>query len=89
MSGLGKVVASGQCQVCPAGTLPNAVTQLCENCKVNEQNVDGQCLCKSSFAPNQLGVCVACSDLENGFLINGFCAFCPANQLYNPKTLKC
>ncbi len=58
--GLGKVVANGSCQICPTNTLPAADTQICGTCRVNEENIDGQCTCIKGFAFNALSLCVSC-----------------------------
>ncbi len=48
-SGLGRV--NGVCQICPTGTNPGTDGK-CGACGVNQQLVDGQCICSQGFIPN-------------------------------------
>lgn len=84
--GLGKV--NGTCQICPAGRTPIADGS-CGSCGVNQQLVDGQCICISGFIPNALKVCTKCSDVNGAFLINGACATCPGDLVYNGQKCAC
>lgn len=80
LQGLGRI--NGACTVCPGGTALSPDGS-CSNCGKNEQLVGGKCMCKDGFAYNSAKVCSLCSDLPNGFLINGICSVCPNNLIYN------
>ena len=75
--------------MCPAGSRPTADGEGCNHCRVNEELVAGRCTCMAGFAYNKAGVCTACGQLDNGFLINGICAVCPGNLIYNGKACGC
>jgi proprotein convertase subtilisin/kexin type 5 len=81
IKGLGRI--NGACQVCPAGSTPAADGSGCSNCKANEVLVNGQCLCQQGYAFNSGRVCTICSNIPNGFLVNGICSVCPGNTIYD------
>ena len=81
LGGLGRV--NGACQICPAGSRPTANGDGCNFCKANEELRNGVCVCMAGYASNEAGVCTACSDLQNGFLINGVCAKCPGSKVFD------
>lgn len=78
LAGLGRI--NGVCTVCPTGT--QVVGDSCSSCSQNEQLVNGKCICKTGYAYNTGKVCTFCSDLPNGFLINGVCSVCPSGLVY-------
>lgn len=38
------------------------------------------------YAYNPLRICTICSDLKNGFTLNGACSTCPGNRIYDGKS---
>ena len=85
-AGLGRV--KGVCQICSTGTSP-AADGACGACGVNQQLVDGQCICAAGFIPNQLKICTKCSDVSGAFMLNGACAVCPGDLTYNGQRCGC
>ena len=80
-SGLGRV--NGVCTVCPDGSTASADGSACNVCGVNQQLSGGKCICITGYALNSDGICTLCSNLPNGFLINGLCSVCPNTMVYN------
>lgn len=87
LQGLGRV--NGACQICPAGSTPTADGNACSTCGINQILINGKCGCQQGFAYNSAQVCTACSNLPNGFLVNGICAVCPGSMIYNGNTCAC
>lgn len=83
VAGLGRV--NGACQICPAGSKPTSSGDACSFCKANEELVGGRCVCKSGYAYNSAQTCTICSELDNGFMINGVCSKCPGNKVFDGK----
>ena len=81
LSGLGRV--NGICTVCPAGSRASSDGSSCSICGENEQLVGGICVCKAGYALNSAKVCTICSNLPNGFIINGICSVCPSSLIFN------
>ena len=84
IGGLGKV--NGACQICPTGSRPTANGDGCNFCKVNEQLLNGVCVCEAGYATNSAGVCTVCSSLDNAFIINGVCAKCPGGKVFDGRS---
>ena len=89
IQGLVRLNSTGLCQICPTATNLSVDTQVCGLCRTNEINVDAICICKTGFAPNVMKVCVPCASLDNAFLVNGLCAFCPGDTIYSNNTKRC
>ena len=81
LQGLGKV--NGVCTVCPTGTMVTSDGSSCSQCTSNEVLSGGKCICKEGYGFNSASVCTLCSDLPNGFILNGICSVCPNNLVYN------
>jgi hypothetical protein len=81
LNGLARI--NGACTICPSGTKAASDGSGCSACQDNQQLVGGQCVCTNGYALNVNRVCVLCSSLPNGFLINGACSVCPSNLVYN------
>ena len=81
MPGLGRI--NGVCTICPAGSSASGDGSACAACGDNQQLVGGQCVCNNGYALNSAKVCIICSSLPNGFLINGACSVCPSNLIYD------
>ena len=80
INGLARV--NGVCTVCPSGSTPTADGSSCNMCGANEEWSGGSCVCKKGYAYNSGKVCTLCSQLSNGFLINGVCSICPRGLVY-------
>jgi len=85
-SGLGRV--NGECQICPTGTIPST-DGACGACGVNQQLIDGQCICNTGYIPNSLKICTKCSEVSGAFLVSGACAVCPGDLTYNGQKCVC
>ena len=86
VSGLG--LSNGECIVCPLGIDPYSKTCI-TGCKATEVLQGGKCVCKNGFGYNQNGVCIDCSKLHGGFLLDGHCATCPSTFVHNGQTCVC
>jgi len=71
------------CTVCPEGSTATSDGSACNSCGQNQELSGGKCICLKGYALNSDGICTLCSNLPNGFLINGLCSVCPATMVYN------
>lgn len=79
---------TGDCQICPLGV--DSVSFKClTGCKTNEVLVGSECVCKNGFGFNSAQLCIDCSALSGGFLLEGYCATCPQSYIYNGTTCAC
>jgi len=81
LEGLGRI--NGACTICPSGTQALADGSGCSFCGPNQILVDGVCACQPGYAINSAQVCIICSNIPNGFLLNGICSVCPKTTVYD------
>ena len=58
-------------------------------CGNNEYYSGNKCLCKDGYGHNKNKECVDCSQMTGGFLIDGYCAYCPSGFIHDGQSCVC
>lgn len=75
------------CMPCPTGSYFSNGN--CISCPANSGLLSNKCVCMMGYAANGFGVCHPCSSLPNTFMLNGFCATCSNNMVFNASSSTC